>query len=95
MGKLEVFKIDGLYLFFNSNDHRPPHFHVKKSGAWEIRVYFLTCIEKQLDFDLKWQKNKAEPTAREKKEILLLVLEHREELLKEWEAKVIVKEIME
>lgn len=93
MGTVESFQIDGLYLFFNSHDHRPPHFHVKKKGAWEIRVYILTCAEKSLDFNLKWQKkDKDKPTAKEKKEILLLVLKYREKLLTEWEAKVSVKE---
>ena len=43
MGKVESFNLDGLDLFFNSHDHLPPHFHVRKPGQGEIRVFFLLC----------------------------------------------------
>ena len=66
MGKLQSFKIDGLDLFFNSNDHRPEHFHVRKSGAWEIRVYFLLCSKgKELVCDIKYPPN-AQISSKEK-----------------------------
>ncbi len=88
MGKVDAFSIDGLRLWFNSLDHRPPHFHVKKPGAWEIRVFILTTQEKSLDFNIKVIFGKKEPISAEQKEIAALVVAHREELLQEWETKV-------
>jgi len=44
MGKVEAFRLDGLELLFYSNDHRPPHIHVLKRGAWEIRVESVMCF---------------------------------------------------
>jgi hypothetical protein len=38
--KVESFEISGLSCWFWSNDHDPPHFHVKKHGEWEIKVKF-------------------------------------------------------
>ena len=40
MPKVDCFAIPGLVCWFWSHDHEPPHFHVKKLGAWEIRVKF-------------------------------------------------------
>ncbi|NCR39243.1 MAG: DUF4160 domain-containing protein [Microcystis aeruginosa W13-11] len=54
MGKVESFNLDGLDLFFNSHDHLPPHFHVRKPGQWEIRVFFLLCNQENvLNFQVK------------------------------------------
>jgi hypothetical protein len=92
LGKIDSFKLEGLDLFFNSNDHLPQHFHARKSGAWEIRVYFLLCSkEKGLIFDIKYPLN-AQITSKDKSRILKLVLENRSKLLKEWERKVCLKE---
>ena len=33
--------VAGIELWFNSNDHLPPHFHAEKSCDWEVRVFFL------------------------------------------------------
>ena len=54
MGRVDAFAIGGLDLWFNSHDHGPPHFHVRRPGEWEIRVYFLDCTEEVLVFDQKW-----------------------------------------
>jgi hypothetical protein len=32
MPKVESFELVGLVCWFWSNDHNPPHFHVKKEG---------------------------------------------------------------
>ena len=45
MGKVGCITLAGLSLWFNSNDHLPPHFHVNKTGEWEIRIYFLRCSD--------------------------------------------------
>ena len=92
MSKVETFALDGLDLFFNSHDHLPQHFHVRKLGKWEIRVFFLRCSEKKgLIFTPKWPPN-AEPSSKEKREILKLVIKNRSALLMEWQKKVCVKE---
>jgi hypothetical protein len=92
LGKVQSFKIDGLDLFFNSNDHNPPHFHARKSGSWEIRVdILLSSIENGLVFTVKYPLN-PEISSKDKKQILKLVLENRSTLLEEWEQKVCIKE---
>lgn len=92
MGRVSSFKIDGLDLFFNSNDHLPPHFHARKPGEWEIRVFFLLCSKKKgLVFNPKWPPD-PDISSKEKSKILQRVLEHRVSLLTEWENKVSVRE---
>jgi hypothetical protein len=85
MGKVEAFRLDGLELLFYSNDHYPPHIHVVKRGAWEIRVYLLATTQQYLSFALKWG---AEPSGRDQKRLCLAVDAHRAALLAEWEVKV-------
>ncbi len=88
MGRVDCFKLSALLCWFNSNDHLPHHIHVQKGRDWEIRVYFLRSTKKTLSFDIKWQSTKHGPTAKDIKEILAAVLEHREQLLDEWQLKV-------
>jgi len=85
LGRVDCIAVEGLRLWFNSNDHLPPHFHVTKSGEWEIRVYFLRCTRQSLSFDQKWGK---QPSRRLLTTILELVLHNRVTLLEEWEVKV-------
>ena len=95
MGRIGEFNIEGLQAFFRSSDHRPPHFHVKKAGKWEIRVYILTSSKNGLDYSFKFPKNKsALLSSQEEKEILGFVIDNREKLLLDWQTKVIVKENM-
>ena len=86
MGRVEAFTLDGLDLWFNSSDHLPPHVHVRRRGEWEIRVFFLVCTETELVFNRKWGRKG--PPAATLAEIRKAVLEHRAELLQEWEQKV-------
>ncbi|OLE70684.1 MAG: hypothetical protein AUI36_03540 [Cyanobacteria bacterium 13_1_40CM_2_61_4] len=88
MGKVDCFAIPGLDVFFRSSDHLPPHIHVGRPGQWEVRVYFLTCADDFLDFEMKWPRHGGGLNAADRKEILARVLEHRLELLEEWERKV-------
>lgn len=91
LSKLQTFALDGLDLFFNSHDHLPPHFHVRKPGEWEIRVLFLLCSEqKGLVFNVKWSRHP--PSKKEEREILKLVLTNLKSLRMEWEQKVCIKE---
>jgi Domain of unknown function (DUF4160) len=85
LGKVDCIAIEGLRFWFNSNDHLPPHFHVTKTGEWEIRVYFLRCVDSHLDFDRNWGDG---PSRNLMKQLLALVLKRRPALLEEWELKV-------
>ncbi len=86
MGKVEAVVLKGLDLWFNSSDHLPPHLHARRRGEWEIRVYFLLCTDGELVFDCKWAKKA--PSANVIDRIRKAVVEHRVELLREWEQKV-------
>ncbi len=85
MGRVDAFAIGGLDLWFNSHDHGPPHFHARRPGEWEVRVYFLFCTENVLDFDVKWGR---EPPRIHIQKLLHQVATKRAELLEEWERKV-------
>lgn len=88
MATVEAFRINGIKIWFYSHDHRPPHIHIKRNGEWEIKVNFLSCTEDHLDFSTVRIVSGSGPSKQEKKELLQLVLKHREELLIEWDAKV-------
>lgn len=88
MSKLEAFAIQGLELWFNSNNHGPPHFHAKRPGEWEIRVRFLSCTDNELDYEIKWKKRGNVPKAKDRSRLLSEVLKNRVSLLEEWERKV-------
>ena len=95
LGRIEEFSFKELQAFFRSSDHHPPHFHVKKSGKWEIRVYILTSSKNGLDYSFKFPKNKsATLTSKEEKAILRFVTSNREKLLLDWSTQVCVKEKM-
>ena len=85
LGKVESFAIGGLDLWFNSHDHGPPHFHVRRPGEWEIRVYFLSGTENALDFDMKWGR---EPSRTYIRTFTHHVVTKRAALLEEWEQEV-------
>jgi hypothetical protein len=85
LGRVDCIDIEGLRLWFNSNDHLPPHFHVTKTGEWELRVYFLHCTQSHLDFDKKWGR---EPSRKILEQLLRSVLQNHAGLLEEWELKV-------
>jgi hypothetical protein len=84
--KLECFSIDGVSLWFWSNDHEPPHFHAKRSGEWEVRVNFLQGPGEM--FDLIWAKKKTSVSKADKERLHEMVEQHRLEILREWEEKV-------
>jgi len=85
--RLETFSVPGLDLFFNSLDHLPPHFHARRPGEWEIRVYFLVSGSK-LAYDLKWSvKKRGIPTSMAEA-LNAAVDANRAQVLREWEAKV-------
>lgn len=89
MGSVDSIAVAGLELWFNSNDHLPPHFHAEKTGEWEVRVYFLR--EQREMFETKWTARRGRPSRGDLKELATLVETHRAELLAEWEQKVNVR----
>lgn len=92
MPKVDAFSINGIELLFYSADHDPAHFHVRKPGEWEIKVNILTTTDSQLDFAFKWPRNGATVSGKLQKQLRTQTVAHREALLMEWEAKVLVKE---
>lgn len=85
MGKVDAFVVAGLQLWFNSEDHGPPHFHVGRPGEWEIRVFFLTSVAGHLEYELKWG---TVPLRGFLRDLEQGVLQHRHTLLEEWNRKV-------
>lgn len=92
MGRVEAVAIPGMDLWFNSSDHLPPHFHARKPGRWEVRVYILECTEAHFAFSLKWPGRGDGPQRRERRLLLGATLGQRSELLEEWERKVVFEE---
>ena len=88
MAKVDAFSIAGLELFFYSNDHLPPHFHVRKSGEWEIRVNFMRSTNSKLDYDEVWPPKAIKLKRSVRKALLKNIRAHRAALLREWEMKV-------
>ena len=84
MSKVKAFGISGVLLWFPSNDHNPPHFHAKRSGEWEYRIFFL--LNGEVMFEEKWTKSKKGMTKHDKQEIETMVNGHRAALLLEWES---------
>src|SRR5438270_32830 len=52
MAKVQCFGLPGLHMWFWSNDHDPPHFHVKREGEWEIKIKFAEGEDEM--FEQEW-----------------------------------------
>jgi len=87
--RLACFSVVGLELWFNSDDHLPPHFHAEKAGEWQVRVHFMRDREEMIA--LVYTRSPRHPTKGELKVLLREAERNRVALLKEWEAKVNVK----
>jgi hypothetical protein len=81
MATVRAFQIRGLKLWFWSGDHEPPHFHAKKSGQWEVKVFFLLRPDKMIE--VKWAEK--QPSASLLRQLCSLAERNRTALLKEWE----------
>lgn len=84
MGTLTAFSIDGMKIWFWSNDHNPPHFHAKRDGLWEYRVFFLEEKNSRM-MERVWGKS---ISATDRKLLKNKVTQYRVAILKEWELKV-------
>ena len=81
MAAVQAFQIEGLKLWFWSNDHEPPHFHAKRAGEWEVKVHFL--LEASEMIEVEWAKKKL--PSKVLSNLKALAEEHRAELLAQWE----------
>lgn len=88
MPKVLAFSVAGLDLWFNSADHLPPHFHARRPGEWEIRVFFLLGSEGRLEYSVKWQAKKRGPRRADLDLLSKLIARERVALVKEWDEKV-------
>ena len=86
MARVGAFKLEGVECWFYSQDHRPPHFHARKRGRWEVRVYFMEASEAMLD-RVRGARRQLAP--REVKALCGVAERHRDKLLAEWEEKVV------
>jgi hypothetical protein len=83
MGRVESLRIQGVECWFNSQDHRPAHFHARRRGEWEVRVFFLLREEEMLE-----HVTKRFIGSRHRALLCKAAREKRAELLIEWERKV-------
>ena len=86
MGRVEAFELSGMDCWFPSQDHRPPHFHAKRRGEWEVRVFFLNDRTQMVE---RKQGYRGRIKAGDLKSIYEVSERFREELLLEWERKVV------
>jgi hypothetical protein len=81
MASVAAFQVDGLKLWFWSNDHDPPHLHAIRHGEWEVKVHFLSVPAEMIE--VVWSTKL--PSGKKLKELTSLAEEHRAELLTQWE----------
>ena len=79
MALVTAFQIAGLKIWFWSNDHEPPHFHVKQNGKWEVKVSFLEDPSAMIEIVFGKPKSKA------LKELTELTEQYRLELFAQWQ----------
>lgn len=87
---VECIKRNGKYKYlFYSNDHEPPHIHVRREGEWEIKVLFLKCTKDHLEYSFVQRARDLKELLRKvQTEVLLEVFPVKDKLYKEWCEKV-------
>lgn len=80
MATVTAFQISRLKIWFWSNDHEPPHFHVKRRGEWEVKVSFMLAPDEMIEI-----LGSGRPSKKELKALTQLAVEHRLELLEQWQ----------
>ena len=88
MAQLEAFQMPTFVLEMYPEDHSPPHFHIIKDN-WNIRVKFnLSILKQEIVWDSKYPESlKQYPlTARQSKQLLRLIIEHRKVLNRQWKS---------
>ena len=83
MGKVDCLSWPGCEVWFWSEDHREPHFHVQSPGNWEVRVFFGP---EPPYYDVVMEVGRI-PNKKMRK-FLREVSKNRTELYQEWDKKV-------
>lgn len=84
MVRVRALVIDGINLYFPSNNHEPPHFHAqKRDGAWLLKVYIMEPEEHMIEVI---RPPDARIHRKDRRAIIEGVNQHRLELILEWEA---------
>jgi uncharacterized membrane protein YbhN (UPF0104 family) len=86
---VDAFAASALELWFNSDDHLPPHFHAENAGKWEVRVFFMRAPSEM--FKVVWTTMRGRPKKSDLKALGQIAELHRLDLLEEWHAKVNVR----
>jgi hypothetical protein len=86
MGKVAAFTLAGIACWFYSQDHQPPHFHAKRTGQWHARVFFLEARGKMVE---RVRGPRGIMSAGDREALCDMAELYREELLTEWEQKVV------
>ena len=80
MARVAAFEIGGIDCWFYAQDHRPPHFHARRKGEWEFRVFFLMPKKSMLE-----QVGGGRMKRRDRNDLCDMAELYREELFAEWE----------
>lgn len=83
MAIVKPFAMQGLKLWFWSHDHEPPHFHAKRGGEWEVKVFFMLEASEMIEIE-HWSVKT--PPMRVLKKLTANAEKHRVELLAQWQA---------
>ncbi len=81
-------QLEGLLIMFHSNDHEPAHFHCRKNGEWEVRVYIRESREDSLYYQIKWSVKSIGPDKNDIDRLYKYVTENKQSLEYEWKNKV-------
>ncbi len=82
MSRVKAFKIGGITMTIPSGDHEPAHFHARKAGEWEAKVYIRESREQMIE---PIRPPDAKIKGKDRRAIVEGVEKHRAELLAEWE----------
>ncbi len=80
MARVKAFDVGGVRMIFLSGDHGPPHFHARRGGDWQAKVFLLENRDRMIT--LQWGRMKGP----DRKAIIRGVEDHRVELLQEFDA---------
>ena len=81
MVRVTSFDLAGLDCVFYLLDHEPPHFHAKRLGHWEVRVFFLNPRAEMLE--IKWERKTF--TGRDRNALCDAAVASARDLLAQWE----------
>jgi hypothetical protein len=81
MARVRAFSVGGVEMWFYSGDHLPPHFHARRAGEWEVRVFLQEHPSRMIEVV---RPPNARLKGRDRRALIEGVQDHRVELLAEW-----------